>query len=107
MSVEVLARLGLAVLGLLGVPLALGWVPPNGLYGVRTSATLASKDIWIVVNRWAGTALFVGATLALLWSVVAPERLEVGPLSPTGLPLLVVGGAALASWFALRRRGRT
>jgi hypothetical protein len=34
-----------AILGLLAVPMILGIVPPNHLYGFRTPKTLSSPDI--------------------------------------------------------------
>lgn len=103
MDLDLILRLGLAVLALVGAPLAFGRVPPNGLYGVRTRRTLASKEAWYAVNRAAGAALFLGALAAMLWVTFAPEHLQVGLLRPSALPLLVVAGAAATSWFVLRR----
>lgn len=104
MNIDLILRLGLVVLGLVGVPLALGLVPPNGLYGVRTRKTLATRDAWFAVNRWAGLALVFGAALGFLWLHLAPARIQVGPGAPTAIPMLVVALAALASWVALRLR---
>src|SRR6185312_13633927 len=47
---------------MLGLPLALGIVPPNGVYGVRTASTLASPKVWYSANLSAGiTAVLLGA----------------------------------------------
>lgn len=57
---------------LLGIPLMLGRIPRNGLYGFRTAKTLASDDVWYPANRYAGGqmvragARIVALSLALL-----------------------------------------
>ena len=47
-----------AVIAAVSVPLVLKLVPPNRVYGVRTSQTLASREVWFRVNRsWASRLL--------------------------------------------------
>src|SRR5262245_45265489 len=41
----------------ISVPLILGMVPPNGVYGFRTSLTRSSSDIWYQANAFMGWAL--------------------------------------------------
>lgn len=41
-------------LGLLGLPLYFGKIPPNRFYGFRTERTLADHKVWYPVNRVAG-----------------------------------------------------
>lgn len=41
-------------LGLLGLPLYFGKIPPNRFYGFRTERTLADPKVWYPVNRVAG-----------------------------------------------------
>ncbi len=60
----------------LGLPMVLGRVPPNRLYGFRTPTTLARPDIWYPVNRVAGW-----------WSVV------LGAVTATATAIAWVGGA--------------
>lgn len=38
----------------LAIPLMLGMVPPNSLYGFRTPKTLSSPQIWYPANRISG-----------------------------------------------------
>lgn len=62
-----MTRLTLLALGsifaLLGVPLAARLVPPNGVYGFRTAATLRDRATWYRVNRVAGIDLIGGGAL--------------------------------------------
>lgn len=44
------------LIALVSLPMALGIVPPNRLYGLRTTRTLESADIWYASNFRAGTA---------------------------------------------------
>ena len=57
----------------LAVPLALRLIPPNRVYGVRTSQTLASREVWFRVNRVAGFALIVAAGIATCIYLAKPE----------------------------------
>jgi hypothetical protein len=41
----------------LSLPLILGRVPPNYVYGLRTYKTLAKPEIWYRANAFAGTAM--------------------------------------------------
>jgi uncharacterized membrane protein len=43
------------------LPLVLGLIPPNRLYGFRTKKTLADPDIWYRVNRFAGIAIMLAS----------------------------------------------
>jgi uncharacterized membrane protein len=42
------------VVGLLGLPMYFGKVPPNRFYGFRTERTLSDPKVWYPVNRVAG-----------------------------------------------------
>src|SRR3954464_13711487 len=53
-TIFIVFLLNSAVLVGMGVPLARGLVPPNPLYGFRTSATLRDAGVWYPVNRVAG-----------------------------------------------------
>lgn len=54
----------------LGVPLALGRVAPNDLYGVRIPKTMEDSDIWYSMNRTCGRAMVVCGALSLLASLL-------------------------------------
>ena len=63
------------LISLLGVPLAMGRVPPNPLYGFRTPATQADPRLWYAVNARTGQDL-VGAGLLLgIGAWLAPRLL--------------------------------
>jgi len=81
----------------LGFPLALRSVPPNRLYGFRTSTTFSSLDAWYRINSATGVALMAagvlgGAVILLLdHGVIAlkPESRYLFGIPLTGLLLLV------------------
>jgi uncharacterized membrane protein len=60
------ATVGALFIGL-GVPLALRRVGPNGLYGLRTPATFANKEVWYEANAISGRdCIALGALLLVL-----------------------------------------
>lgn len=60
------------VIAAISLPLILGMVPPNGVYGFRTSVTRSSTDIWYAANAFMGWALLAAAVT----SAVALMRLR-------------------------------
>ena len=54
----------LVILGL-GLPMALGKVPPNALYGVRLPITMRSREAWDAANVRYGWWMVVSGTLSL------------------------------------------
>jgi uncharacterized membrane protein len=67
-----------SIMLLLALPLVFDLIPPNRVYGVRTVKTLADKDLWYRVNRYAGWCLILSSiiylgTAFLFPSVVAGE----------------------------------
>jgi len=67
-----LTSLGLAVLFLaLGVPLMLGKVKRNGVYGARFPATMADDRVWDVVNRKSGFLFVAGGAAAAIVDLLA------------------------------------
>lgn len=57
-----------------GVPMALRIVAPNGFYGVRTSMTYSNPEVWYDVNQDVGTAMIVSSIVAAL-AVYGHQRL--------------------------------
>ena len=51
------------VLGLLSLPLALGVIGPNTIYGYRTAKSLSSPEAWYAANMTAG---WIGMGFALI-----------------------------------------
>jgi len=67
-----LTSLGLALLFLvLGIPLMLGKVKRNSLYGARFPATMADDHVWDVVNRKTGFVFVSGGTVAGIVDLLA------------------------------------
>jgi uncharacterized membrane protein len=63
-----LALIGYILPGLgvvLGIPMALGMVPPNRYYGYRTRRTMASANVWYPANRIAGRCLAIAGLAAV------------------------------------------
>jgi hypothetical protein len=86
----------------LAIPMILGKLKPNGMYGFRTPKTLSSDDVWYKSNAYMGRLLLgwglaVSAGSVILYLVPALRQdLAAYNLSVTGI---VLGGLALI--FAL------
>jgi hypothetical protein len=89
-----------------GVPLAVGLVPPNSIYGLRTTRTKSSPDVWYKANHTAGLALVAaGCASAALNFLIAGKlgrRLNGTQLNLayTGALLVPLAIAALVSFLA-------
>ena len=57
------------LMAVLGMPMALGRVRRNSLYGFRTRKTLSSDHVWFLANRYSGRAL-VSAGLMMMVAAV-------------------------------------
>ncbi len=68
-----------AVFVALAVPLILGRVPPNRIYGYRTRATLSDERIWYKANAYFAWTFLIGSVVT---AVVALMLFEWGGLSP-------------------------
>lgn len=59
------------IFAILAIPLFLGIIPPNRLYGLRTAQTLSGERVWYAANRFSGMALLLASWLylgiATLW----------------------------------------
>jgi SdpI/YfhL protein family len=47
------------LLAALSVPMILGKIPPNGLYGFRLKKTMENPEVWYPVNAYSGKWLLV------------------------------------------------
>ncbi len=93
--------MGLVIL-VLGIPLLLGKVPPNALYGLRTRRTLADEEIWYRANRFAGLVLMLaGGVVLLAWALVPRSPFE-GPWGMGILLGVVVLALVLSTAYAAR-----
>ncbi|HAM51349.1 MAG TPA: hypothetical protein DCP92_11925 [Nitrospiraceae bacterium] len=57
---------------LFSIPLVLGVVPRNRVYGIRTCKTLSDDSIWYRANRFGGWALIISCLFYLLLSGLVP-----------------------------------
>ena len=81
------------LLAALSVPLIMGKIPPNGLYGFRVKKTMEDPDIWYPVNRYGGKWLLAaGLVLALA---------AVGLFFVPGISLDGYSYSVLAVWVAI------
>ncbi len=55
----------------LSIPMILGKVPRNSLYGFRTAYTLSSDEVWYRANKISGIALVISGVfwLAIGWAL--------------------------------------
>ena len=70
MILPVFMLVGLLTIAL-AIPRALRKGPPNGLYGLRVSATLADRGVWYEANARSGRELIVVgcAFVCVAWSL--------------------------------------
>jgi SdpI/YhfL family protein len=88
------------VLAVLSIPLALGWVPRNRLYGFRVPTTLRTDRVWYAINRRFGReAIVVGAALALMAASLDAAGFDTKP------GRILAGGAMFGSFLVMTVRG--
>jgi uncharacterized membrane protein len=63
------------VLVVVAIPMVLGIVPRNGLYGFRTGYTMSSDIVWRRANRIGGIALLVAGLFWLSLVLVLPAKM--------------------------------
>lgn len=81
------------LLSALSVPLMMGKIPPNGLYGFRVKKTMDNPEIWFPVNAYSGKWL-LAAGLVL-------DLAAVGLFFVPGISLDVYSYAILAVWVVM------
>jgi hypothetical protein len=94
-----------AAIAVASLPLMLGMVPPNGVYGFRTRQTLASPELWFRANRFAGFALFIAAAISAAIFLVQPEWASGRSLVGVVVLVLPIIAALVASFAYVRRIG--
>jgi uncharacterized membrane protein len=97
---QIVLLTGCAVLFVLGLPLAFRLVPPNRIYGFRTSVTLSRPDIWYRTNVFAGYAFMVAAAITALVISCVPE---LSPLAAAVVGIALVLCATAASFAYVKR----
>jgi hypothetical protein len=81
------------LLSTLSIPLILGKIPPNGLYGFRVKKTMENPEIWYPVNKVGGKWLLVSGIVLVVTAA--------GFYFIPGISVEVYSYAILAVWVVL------
>jgi uncharacterized membrane protein len=82
-----------------GIPLVVGVVPPNWIYGLRTAKTMSDPQIWYEANRHAGANLIAAGVWTMVFCNTIVRCLgeaKAGVLLPFVLLVMVLGSAAVS-----------
>ena len=97
MEYEILLPVTMILVGMLeiimGLPLLLGKVKPNWIYGFRLPKTLSDDETWYKSNRYVGRDFVVAGIIVILGSMfllVLNQSFTVTEITQIGVPLLVV-----------------
>lgn len=91
----------------IALPMILGRVPRNGLYGFRTPKTMGSDAIWYPANRYAGWQMLGAGVVTVVASAIlmsftrtmTPDQRAWAGLNAMVIPLIV---AVIRSMLYLR-----
>jgi uncharacterized membrane protein len=100
-DIRIAVTLACALIAALSVPLVLGKVRPNHIYGFRTPRTLSSPDIWYRANVFSGKAMLVAMAVTAAFTWIAPD--DFPQLFPVFLLMAALLVVLAASVFHLRR----
>ncbi|HXS14381.1 MAG TPA: SdpI family protein [Acidobacteriaceae bacterium] len=86
------------VLIAVSIPLVVGLVPPNWIYGFRTAKTMSNPQIWYEANRHAGANLIAAGiwTMVLCGGIVGRYGAKANTLLPLVLLVMVLGSAVIS-----------
>jgi len=91
------------ILFIVGVPLAIGVIPRNRLYGFRTKRTLADDAVWFRVNRVAGIAIMIASAIYGLVAMARPyddRDFSVWLLHLAAFAIPLVLAIVLSGWYS-------
>jgi uncharacterized membrane protein len=96
----------LAVIGLAGIPLMLGVVPPNAYYGWPTRRSSSKPELWRQVNMFLGRAVVIATALAAL-AIMAYNGtwLKSGWAQLFVVILALCGAAGATFWYEKKSGG--
>jgi hypothetical protein len=83
----------------IGLPLAMNWIPQNRWYGFRTPATLTDPELWRRVNMFAGWALLVAALLGFIIATIWADIVD--PWGPVVMAALASVATAASFVYLL------
>jgi uncharacterized membrane protein len=92
------------LLFIVSIPLVLGVIPRNRLYGFRTKRTLADDATWFRVNRFVGFSIMIGSAIYGMVALARPYDRDFAVwlvhLAAFAIPLVVA--LSLATAYAKR-----
>jgi|GEM_PF-5830832 len=93
-----------AILLIAGLPLALKRIKPNGIYGFRTSDTLADPNVWYSVNTIGGISFLIAGSISILLLFCFQKYWMVSPILKFcvgfTIPLILLFAAILVTLTA-------
>lgn len=100
-DLRLVISLALVLIAALQIPLLLGRVPPNRVYGFRTPRTMR-PEVWFPANAFAARAFLAAclAALVALWIVPADRAPD---WYPVGVLVGAIAVATVACFLHLRR----
>ena len=100
---------GLGLCGL-SIPLILGWVPPNWVYGFRVRRTKENPEVWYPVNKYAGkwllgvgSAIVAGAVGLYLVPGISVDGYALGVLAVVSVGLTAAIGMSVRYLWRIGR----
>jgi uncharacterized membrane protein len=78
---------------IVAIPLAIGVVPRNRWYGIRTAQTLSDDGVWYRANKFGGISILISGTIYFVVAAMYPTPKPAG--ADFGLWLLHLGAFAL------------
>jgi uncharacterized membrane protein len=92
------------ILLIVAVPLVLGVIPRNRLYGFRTRRTLADDALWYRVNRFAGIGIMIASAIYGAVAMARPYDRDFSVwllhLAAFAIPLLLA--IIVSGWYSSR-----
>ncbi len=91
---------------ILAIPLALGLIPRNRFYGMRTAKTLSDERVWYSANRITGVAVMVASVIygavAITWPYDrrASDNFSVWAIHLAAFVVPIVVGLSVAVRYA-------
>ena len=95
----------LALVGMAGIPLMLGVVPPNPYYGWPTRSSSSKPDLWKQVNMVLGRAVVVACAIAAVAIMAYNGTWLKSGFAQLFVVILALGIAAGVTFFYARKVG--
>lgn len=90
---------------ILSIPLAIGAIPRNRLYGFRTRRTLANDTVWYRVNRFAGIGVMIASAIYGSTAMARPydRDFSVWLLHLAAFAIPLVLAILVSGWYSSRQ----